>query len=72
MQDSVPYADIVILALIAGFILLRLRNVLGQKSQDDETDFLRRLKPAASTQEPVVQISDKAIKSPLKIKKVEE
>lgn len=31
MDDAFPYADILILALIAGFVLLRLRGVLGQK-----------------------------------------
>ncbi len=30
MSEGMPYADLVILALIAGFVLLRLRNVLGQ------------------------------------------
>lgn len=30
MSDGMPYADIVLLALIAGFVLLRLRSVLGQ------------------------------------------
>ena len=30
MSDGMPYADLVILALIAGFILLRLRSVLGR------------------------------------------
>lgn len=43
MSEGVPYADIIILALIAGFILLRLRSVLGQKTGDD--DFLERPRP---------------------------
>lgn len=33
---AIPYADILILALVAGFILLRLRSVLGKNS--DSTD----------------------------------
>ena len=32
---SVPYADILILALVAGFILLRLRSILGEDSGFD-------------------------------------
>ncbi len=35
MSEGFPYADIVILALIAGFILLRLRSVLGSKPDND-------------------------------------
>lgn len=63
MNNAVPYADIIILALIAGFILLRLRNVLGQKTGQEDEDFLRRLKPVNQVQEPVVQITDKSIKN---------
>lgn len=35
MSDGNNYADIIIIALIAGFILLRLRAVLGQKTDQD-------------------------------------
>ncbi len=48
MSEGIPYADIVILALIAGFVLLRLRSTLGRKP-DGEDDFLRRLQPMADT-----------------------
>lgn len=34
-MDGMPYADIIVLALIAGFILLRLRSVLGQNTGDE-------------------------------------
>lgn len=35
MSDNFPYADIVLLALIAGFIALRLRSVLGQRTGEE-------------------------------------
>lgn len=63
MNEGLPYADIVILALIAGFILLRLRSVLGQNMGRDETDFLKRLNPAQATEEPVVRALDKFSKN---------
>jgi len=61
MNEGIPYADIVILALIAGFILLRLRNALGQKT-DNEEEFFKRLKPVNETREPIVRLGDKAAK----------
>lgn len=63
MSQGVPYADIIILALIAGFILLRLRSVLGQKDVGRDVEFLQRLKPVADVAEPVVQLSEKNLKS---------
>ncbi len=59
MNEGMPYADIIILALIAGFILLRLRATLGQKTGRDEADFMQRFKPMAEAKEPIVQIVDK-------------
>lgn len=58
MSEGMPYADIVILALIAGFILLRLRNVLGQKPGAD-ADFFKRLQPMVGSAEPVVRLAEK-------------
>lgn len=63
MDNGIPYADIIILALIAGFILLRLRATLGQKTGRDEGDFLSRLKPLEDAKEPIVQLIDKAQKN---------
>jgi predicted lipid-binding transport protein (Tim44 family) len=63
MNDGIPYADIIILALIAGFILLRLRSTLGQKTGRDEADFMQRFKPMAEAKEPIVQIIDKTLKN---------
>ncbi len=58
MSDSMPYADILILALIAGFILLRLRGVLGQKIGHDKPPVLRDA-PEGDKDEPIVQLSEK-------------
>lgn len=35
---SIPYVDIIIMALVAGFILLRLRSILGQDAGFDGKD----------------------------------
>lgn len=63
VMDSIPYADIVILALIAGFILLRLRSVLGQKSGNDNPQFFKREEKDA-TREPIVQLLGKKQEKP--------
>ena len=45
-MQEMPYADLIILALIAGFILLRLRSVLGSKTDD----FFGKKQPPAIAQ----------------------
>lgn len=62
MSEGFPYADIVILALVAGFILLRLRSVLGQKGDNDKPDFLQSSKISIIKDDPIVQLSDKSLK----------
>lgn len=67
-MDGIPYADIVILALIAGFIILRLRSVLGQKTGNDNPQFFNRErserdKEAPREREPVVRSHMKALKA---------
>jgi predicted lipid-binding transport protein (Tim44 family) len=63
MTDEIPYADIVILALIAGFILLRLRSVLGQRNENDKPDFFQPRSSVEQSKEPIIQLSEKTIKS---------
>lgn len=41
MENGFAYTDIVLLALIAGFVLLRLRNVLGQNTGFDGTPGMK-------------------------------
>lgn len=65
MSDGVAYADIIILALVAGFILLRLRSVLGQKNEGDELDVYRKQDTrflGDVDSDPVVQLSETALK----------
>ena len=61
MSDAIPYADILILALIVGFILLRLRSVLG-KTGEDEPDLFKNSMRAQADQETVVTLSNKLLK----------
>jgi predicted lipid-binding transport protein (Tim44 family) len=51
MSENLPYADIIILALIAGFILLRLRSVLGQKTGIDPSELFKPRPPKNSEEE---------------------
>ncbi len=63
-MDSIPYADIIILALIAGFILLRLRGVLGQKTGNDNPQFFKReQEKKEAPDDKIVHISDKGQKT---------
>ena len=39
MSNSFGYLDIILLAMIAGFIILRLRNILGRKTGHQEKAF---------------------------------
>ncbi|MGE0753586.1 MAG: Tim44/TimA family putative adaptor protein [Alphaproteobacteria bacterium] len=69
MSEGVAYADILIIALIAGFILLRLRNVLGQKTgHDNPQHFIRPRPNAVENKDKIVQLHDKPIKAKPKSK----
>ncbi len=61
MSDGNSYADLILLALIAGFILLRLRSVLGDKIGNDSPSYFSKPTPVADKPEPVVQLSDKTL-----------
>ena len=39
MSNSFGYLDIILLAMIAGFIVLRLRNILGRKTGHEDKVF---------------------------------
>ena len=61
MSEGIPYADLLILALVAGFILLRLRSVLGRQSGDDGP----YIPPQTQNRKPepmVIPLPDKAAK----------
>jgi predicted lipid-binding transport protein (Tim44 family) len=63
MSDGSNYADLIILALIAGFILLRLRSVLGDKVGNDNPSYFNKVVPSKAPQaEPIVQLDEKSTK----------
>lgn len=63
MSDGSSYADLVILALIAGFILLRLRSVLGDKTGNDTSSYFSKPSRAyPENLESVVQLDEKSMK----------
>ena len=67
MSEGIPYADLVILALIAIFILLRLRSVLGDKIGNDDPSYFHR--PASSVSDkagPIIQLDEKSLKPKLR------
>ncbi len=61
MSEGFASYDIIIIALIAGFVLLRLRAVLGQKiGQDTPPPFDYR---AADSEAPVVKLQEKTARA---------
>ena len=58
MSYSFEYIDIILLAMIAGFIFLRLRGILGKKTgfeEDVEASFAHEAPPA----KPIVDLNEK-------------
>ena len=43
MQSSFPYFDILIFGVIAIFLILRLRNILGTKTDANNQDINKRI-----------------------------
>lgn len=62
MSGEMPYADIIILALIAGFIVLRLRSVLGHRIGNDDPDIFKKQPSSTLEREPIIRPSEKALK----------
>ena len=64
MSDGSSYADILILALIAGFILLRLRSVLGDKVGNDNPSYFNKPQVSEPVKaEPIVQLDEKTLRT---------
>ncbi len=63
MSETIPYANLLILALVAGFILLRLRGILGKDLGNDQPNFFNRA-PIEKTDrdQPIVQLHEKLLK----------
>jgi len=52
MGDSLQYIDIVLLAMVAGFVALRLRSVLGRRTGDEEARAEKRRAAAEAAAAP--------------------
>lgn len=63
MSDGIPYADIVIMALVAGFIILRLRSVLGDRIGNDTPSYFNKPATPAPERQTIVQLEDKSLKA---------
>ena len=64
MNYSFEYIDIILLAMIAGFIFLRLRGILGKRSGFDgkaPTQFDKILKEAVVNQKPKMSVANPVI-----------
>lgn len=55
MNEGFPYTDLVLLALVAGFILLRLRSTLGHNAELPETPLPRQPQPEIQPEQLVAQ-----------------
>jgi len=60
MSEGSSYADLIILALIAVFILLRLRSVLGDRTGNDEPGYFSRPMTPVDRPEAIVQLEDRS------------
>ena len=77
MQNGLPYLDILIFAIIAVFLIFRLKNILGTKSGFEDTNLQKDNK--ASNSSNVVPLNsiketqnqDNADKETVKIKKID-
>ena len=65
MSEAFQYIDILILAIIAGIVLLRLRSVLGRRTGHDKTDktSYNYETPQTSQEEKVIPIEPKTSSS---------
>ena len=65
MSEAFQYIDILILAIIAGIVLLRLRSVLGKRTGHEKTDktSYNYETPQQSSEEKVVTIEPKVVSS---------
>lgn len=62
MNDGIQFIDIILLAMIAGFIILRLRSVLGRRTGNEPTQkdaFSRRERRAEEVGDKVVELPDR-------------
>lgn len=68
MEGGFPYGDIIVIAAIAAFIILRYRAMLGEKSGRDVSDIGRPIKDL----EPVIQLPEREAVRIAEVKKIEK
>lgn len=59
MQQSASFIDLIFLALVAGFLILRLRSVLGRKDENEPTE-LKPIEVSAPAMPPSSPVSEPA------------
>ncbi|MBT6118002.1 MAG: Tim44 domain-containing protein [Rhodospirillaceae bacterium] len=62
MNDGIQFFDIILLAMIAGFVILRLRSVLGRRTGNErppKDPFARRERRAEDVDDKVVELPDR-------------
>lgn len=68
MEGGFPYGDIIVIAAIAAFIILRYRAMLGEKSGRDVSEMGRPIKDL----EPVIQLPKREVPAAEPVKKAIE
>ena len=78
MQNGLPYLDILIFAIIAVFLIFRLKNILGTKTDFEESSFNKNktenniAKVISIDTKKTTQSNDKENKETLKIKEIDK
>ena len=78
MQNSLPYLDILIFAIIAVFLIFRLKNILGTKTGFEDSSFNKNktenniAKVVSIDTKKTTQNNDKENKETLKIKEIDK
>ena len=78
MQNSLPYLDILIFAIIAVFLIFRLKNILGTKTGFEDSSFNKNktenniAKVVSIDTKKTTQSNDKENKETLKIKEIDK
>ena len=78
MQNGLPYLDILIFAIIAVFLIFRLKNILGTKTDFEDSSFNKNktenniAKVVSIDTKKTTQINEKENKETLKIKAIDK
>jgi predicted lipid-binding transport protein (Tim44 family) len=78
MQNGLPYLDILIFAIIAVFLIFRLKNILGTKTDFEDSSFNKNktenniAKVVSIDTKKTTQSNDKENKETLKIKEIDK